>query len=299
MTIHLGPREIGPHVPPLLIAEIGIGHCGDIQVAHDTIDACADAGLECVKFQCHIPDAEMVRDHPWYETVARCSFDEPQDAELKAHVEERGMVYLSTPFSLQAVERLERLGVVAYKIGSGENKWRPLADAIDRTGKPMLVSTGMARDLDGQMWVYGLDMKRTVLLHCVSKYPTPAEEWNLSELHMHARFQAKEWANGVFGLSDHSRSIAPAIAAVALGASVVEVHVRSVYGPRKHGGGAAQKYYPARGSPDIQVEHYLVDAAQINRLMHATWLGMQPSTPDESACARMCQRDAEGRRMAP
>lgn len=230
----IGARNIGPDYPPLIVAEIGINHNGDFLRAIDMIAAAAEAGAECVKFQCHIVDEEMVPNdiipsnatESIWDMMTRCQFPERGEKELKRFVESLGMIYLSTPFSIAAVERLERLGVLAYKVGSGELTNRPLLERIAATGKPVIVSTGMHgliptvdRVTARGEPLCGVDL---AALHCVSTYPTRCKEMNLERLSDLAVIMRE--TEDIVGLSSHCPSIAPSIAAVALGASIIEHH---------------------------------------------------------------------------
>lgn len=228
--IALGHRRVGSAHPPLVIAEIGINHAGDFEKALRLIDAAAAAGCECVKFQTHIAPEEMIRSdlrpgnagESLWEIIERCSLTEDEERRLKEYAESRSMLFLSTPFSLAAVDRLERLGVKAFKVGSGECNHYPLIEYVARIGKPMLVSTGMTSLDEIRKTVEIIRAHRVpfALLHCTSIYPTPEEKIRLGAL----AELAAEFPDAVIGLSDHSRSIYPALASVALGASLVEKH---------------------------------------------------------------------------
>jgi N-acetylneuraminate synthase len=217
---------------PTIIAEIGINHNGDFSLAQQMIFAAYEAGCKVVKFQCHIPMAEMTRaakhiipsnaTENIYDMMVRCSFDEKQEGLLKFYTETFGMQYLCTPFSREAVDRLERLGVTMYKIGSGECNNYPLVKYIVGKGKPIILSTGMNDydSLDKTVEIIGNQLH--AILHCVSEYPTPYEHVNLGRM-----LELKERYGKPVGLSDHSKGIYTALAAVALGASVVEKHFTS------------------------------------------------------------------------
>lgn len=228
-------RQIGPDQPPFVIAEIGINHEGDIGKARRMIDDAAAAGCECVKFQSHVIDDEYVpaagkvipgnAKESILEIMKRCAFDEAQERELKAYTERRGLIYLSTPFSRAAANRLERMGVVAYKIGSGECNNTPLVDHIAGFGKPILVSTGM-NDLDSIGRTVAILERRGIdygLFHCTSMYPTPYSRVRLGALAELSR----SFPRAVLGLSDHSLGIYTCLASVPLGARLLEKHFTS------------------------------------------------------------------------
>src|SRR6266550_969762 len=136
--IKIGERRIGDAHPPLVIAEVGINHEGDIAKARRMVDDARAAGAECVKFQAHVIEDEMIpndvipgnANESIWDIMSRCALSEEEDRHLKRYVEERGMIYLSTPFSRAAAERLERMDVVGYKIGSGECNNYPLVQHI-------------------------------------------------------------------------------------------------------------------------------------------------------------------------
>ncbi len=229
----IGNRTIGKDFPPFVIAEIGINHEGDFQKAKQMIFDAKKSGAECVKFQSHIIEDEMIENdvipananESIWNIMKRCSFSEEEEIELKRLVEESGMIYLSTPFSREAANRLEKMGISAYKIGSGECNNIPLIKHIVSFGKPVIVSTGM-NDLES--------IKKTVkvledgnveyaLLHVTSMYPTPYDQVRLDTI----RDLKGEFSNAVIGLSDHSYGNYTCFAAVALGASIVEKHFTS------------------------------------------------------------------------
>jgi sialic acid synthase SpsE len=231
----IGGRQIGPEQPPFVIAEIGINHEGDVGKARRMIDDAKAAGCECVKFQSHVIDDEYVpaagkvipgnAKESILEIMKRCAFDEAQERELKTYTEGLGLIYLSTPFSRAAANRLERMGVVAYKIGSGECNNTPLVEHIASFGKPILVSTGM-NDLDSIARTVAILERRGIdygLFHCTSMYPTPYNKVRLGALaQLAARFP-----RAVLGLSDHSLGIYTCLAAIPLGARILEKHFTS------------------------------------------------------------------------
>lgn len=232
-TIMIGPRAVGPAHPPLVIAEIGINHEGEEEKAHRMVDDAADAGCECVKFQTHVVEDEMIAndvvpgnaDESIWTMMQRCALSAEAEARLKTHAEARGMIFLSTPFSRAAADRLERLGVVAYKIGSGECNNYPLIDHIAGFGKPVVLSTGM-NDLTGVGKAVDVLRRRNVpyaLLHCTSVYPTP---YSLVRLGAMGELAAA-FPDALVGLSDHSLTIYPCLGAVALGACILERHFTS------------------------------------------------------------------------
>ena len=160
-NLEINKRKIGDAYPPLVIPEIGINHGGDINRAIQMIDDVADAGGECVKFQAHSVDDEMIPNdvvpanstRSIWDIIAQCTLTDDEERICKQHAEDRGLFFLSTPFSREAATRLDGLGVPAFKIGSGECNNLPLIRHIARFGRPIIVSTGM-NDLES--------IKRTV-----------------------------------------------------------------------------------------------------------------------------------------
>jgi sialic acid synthase SpsE len=213
-----------------IIAEIGINHNGSMEKAMQMVFDAYNSGCKIVKFQCHIPEEEMLPNNiipsnaneSIWNMMKRCALTEEQDRILKDGIENMDMHYLSTPFSMAAVDRLERLGVDMYKIGSGECNNYPLIRYVVSTGKPVILSTGMNDwdTVDEAVDIIGKQLE--IILHCVSMYPTPYEMVNLPRM-----LELKERYGKPVGLSDHSVGIYTALAAVALGARVVEKHFTS------------------------------------------------------------------------
>jgi N-acetylneuraminate synthase len=230
--IEIAGRKIGPDYPPLVIAEIGINHEGSLQVAKEMVDAAHRAGVEVVKHQTHIVADEMSgaakkvipgnADVSIYEIMERCSLNEVDELELKNYVESKGMLFISTPFSRAAADRLQKFDVPAYKIGSGECNNYPLLEHIASFGKPVILSTGM-NTIDSITKAVAIFDKHKVpvaLLHTTNLYPTPIHLVRFGAMmEMHDAFPDK-----VFGLSDHTLNNNACLGAVALGASILERH---------------------------------------------------------------------------
>lgn len=232
-SIRIGHRDIGPQHPPLVIAEVGINHEGSLEKAKRMVDDASAAGCECVKFQSHVIADEMIPNgvvpgnatESIWDIMSRCALDEAEERELKVYVESRGMIFLSTPFSRAAADRLERMEVPAYKIGSGECNNYPLIRHVASFGRPVILSTGM-NDLESiapAVAILRLAGVPYALLHCTSMYPTPYERVRLGAL----REMAERFPDAVLGLSDHSLGSYTCFAAVALGASILEKHFTS------------------------------------------------------------------------
>lgn len=230
--ITIAGRKIGSNYPPLVIAEIGINHEGSLVVAKEMVDAAHRAGVELVKHQTHIVEDEMCgaakkvipgnSDVSIYEIMERCALNETDELALKNYVESKGMIYISTPFSRAAADRLRKFDVPAYKIGSGECNNYPLLEHIATFGKPVIMSTGM-NTIDSIQKAVSIFDKHKVpiaLLHTTNLYPTPIHLVRLGAMvAMHEAFPDK-----VFGLSDHTLNNNACLGAVALGASILERH---------------------------------------------------------------------------
>jgi sialic acid synthase SpsE len=235
MMMAIGKRIVGDDAPPLVIAEIGINHEGDFAKAKRMVDDAARVGCECVKFQCHVIDDEMIpaagevipgnATESILTIMQRCALTDEQDRALKAYTEQLGMIYLSTPFSRAAADRLERLGVQAYKIGSGECNNYPLVRHIAGFGKPVILSTGMNDIESVRPSVAILRQARAplALLHCTSMYPTPYDKVRLGGI----TDLKSAFPDAVVGLSDHSLGNYTCLASVALGARILERHFTS------------------------------------------------------------------------
>lgn len=239
----IGTREIGAGRPCFVIAEAGINHNGDVALASELVDAAAKAGADAIKFQTHFPEHEMLRGgataayvgESLFDLLTRTALSRDAHATLKDLAAQKGILFLSTPFSREAADFLETLGVPAFKTGSGELTNIPLQRHIARKGRPMIVSTGMSTGDEIDATVRALDEERATyaLMHCTSTYPTPFEHVQLGCI---ASLQSKY---GVpVGFSDHTLGTAISLAAVASGANIFEKHFtasRSLPGPDQQG----------------------------------------------------------------
>lgn len=230
-------RVIGPNQPPLVIAEIGINHGGNLSVAKEMVRLAASSGCECVKHQTHFVEDEMTKeareikppnaDKSIWEIMSECSLTRSEEIELKKYSEDIGLIWISTPFSRSAADFLEEIDVPAFKIGSGEADNLPLIRHIAKKGKPIILSTGMQSISSIKKTVAILDDFRIeyALLECTNLYPSPPETISLrgiSEL-------SKAFPNAIIGYSDHSVGPEMALASVALGANIVERHFTDTF----------------------------------------------------------------------
>ncbi len=237
--ITIGGRPIGPGAPCFVIAEAGINHNGDRSMALELVHAAAEAGADAIKFQTHFPEHEMLRDgataayvgESLFDLLTRTALSREDHVALRDAAAQRGILFLSTPFSREAADFLDSLGVPAFKTGSGELTNLPLQRHIAAKGKPMIISTGMSTPQEVEATV---DAVRTLgrpfaLMHCTSTYPTPFEHVQLDCI------PALQRRYGVpVGFSDHTVGGWIALAAVTVGANLFEKHFtisRSLPGP--------------------------------------------------------------------
>ncbi len=203
------------------MAEVGLAHDGSLAMAHSFVDAVAGAGVDAVKFQMHLGQADQpwrVKPPAWSPDKTRLDYWKRTDFtpegwwSLVLHAQRKGLEFMCSPFSLEAVQRLTPM-VPAWKVPSGEIANAPLLKAMAKTGKPAILSTGMATETEIMAAVGYFD--KVAVLQCTSMYPCPPDKLNLSHI-------LPGWRDG---LSDHSGSVYPSVASVALGAAIVEVHV--------------------------------------------------------------------------
>ena len=241
-SIHIQGRRIGPQSPCFLIAEVAQAHDGSLGAAHAYIDAAADAGVDGVKFQTHIAEAESTLDEPFrvqfskqdetrYAYWKRMEFSAEQWAGLATHAKERKLIFLSSAFSVAAVELLKKLGIAAWKVGSGEVAARDLLEAMLAAGGPILLSTGMSTYAEIGEAVTRMRQRgaELALFQCTSRYPV-----SLAEVGLNVIGELRQRFNCPAGLSDHSGTVYPALAAMAQGADMIEAHIvfdKRMFGP--------------------------------------------------------------------
>ncbi|PUB16275.1 N-acetylneuraminate synthase family protein [Yoonia sediminilitoris] len=230
--MQIAGRKIGPEHPPLVIAEIGINHGGDLATAKEMVRLAAGAGCEMIKHQTHIIEDEMTEeakqifppnaDVSIWDVMAACALSLEEEAELKRYTESLGIIWISTPFSRAAADFLNDLDVPAFKIGSGEADNLPLIRHIARMGKPVIMSTGMQSIDSIRASVDILDQAAVdyALLECTNLYPSPPEIVSLQGV----TDLKSAFPKAVVGFSDHSIGPEMALASVALGACILERH---------------------------------------------------------------------------
>jgi N-acetylneuraminate synthase len=241
-SFSIGDRLVGTDQPALIVGEVAQAHDGSLGMAHAFIDVIADAGADAVKFQTHIANAESSPQEPFrvkfsfqdatrYDYWKRMEFTPEGWQGLADHAHKRGLIFLSSPFSEEAVDLLDQIGMPAWKIASGEVTNPLLLERMARTGKPMLLSSGMSSiaEIDNvvaSIQSLGLPL---LVLQCTSKYPSQPEDVGLNML----EYFQERYGTPV-GLSDHSGKIFPGLAAATLGVQLLELHVtlsRQMFGP--------------------------------------------------------------------
>lgn len=229
-------------IRPYIIAEVSQNHDGSLGQAHAFIDAVAECGVDAIKFQTHIAAEESTKyeafrvnfsyeDKSRYDYWKRMEFTEEQWYGLYKHASEKHLEFLSSPFSLKALELLDKMGVPAWKFGAGEVFNEDLIKKASDTGKPLLLSTGLStyEDIDNQLSIIGNHNNRVLLFQCVTAYPSNEYMIDIGQIQkLEGRY------NCPVGISDHSSTIFPALAATTMGAKAIEVHVtmsKYMFGP--------------------------------------------------------------------
>ena len=231
-SFEIAGRKIGYDYEPLIIAEIGINHEGSLVVAKEMVDAAYSAGVEVIKHQTHVINDEMSSAAKniipgnakvsIYEIMKRCSLNQEDEYELMKYVINKGMIFISTPFSRSAADRLYSWDVPAYKIGSGECNNYPLLEHIASFGKPIILSTGMntLESISKAVEIFHQKNVPYALLHTTNLYPTPNNLVRLGGV----TALMNNFKDAIVGLSDHTLTNHACFGAVALGASILERH---------------------------------------------------------------------------
>ena len=238
----VGRRRVGRGQPCLVVAEIAQAHDGSLGTAHAYIDAVAGTGADAIKFQTHLAAEESTPAEPFrvkfsyqdknrYDYWRRMEFTADQWRGLAQHAKDAGLIFMSTPFSIAAVELLTRVGVAIWKVGSGEISHIPLLERIAGEGQPTILSSGMStwNELDAAVALLRAAGAPVGVLQCTTAYPCPPENVGLNVV-----AELRERYGVPVGLSDHSGTPFPGLAAVSLGANILEVHVvmsRESFGP--------------------------------------------------------------------
>lgn len=224
--------KIGYKYPPVVISELGINHNGNLNKAIYLVDEAIKSGAKIIKHQTHIPEEEMSNeakkiipghiDISIFDIIKKCSLNEKDELKLKKYIESKNKIFISTPFSFAAVDRLKKFNVPAIKIGSGECNNYPLIEYVCKLKKPIILSTGMnsIESISPSVKIIEKNRIPYALMHCTNIYPTPDHLLRINALEV----LKKKFPKAVLGLSDHSTTIYPAIASVILGASLIEKH---------------------------------------------------------------------------
>jgi N-acetylneuraminate synthase len=231
-SFKIGNILIGEKYNPIIIPEIGINHKGDVNLAIHMADKAINAGAQIIKHQTHIVDDEMSyeakkikpanADIPIYDLIKKSSLNEKDEKKLMNYIQSRKKIFISTPFSRKAAERLANFNVPAFKIGSGECNNYPLVEYIAKFKKPIILSTGM-NSIDTIRPSVKIFRKYKIpyaLLHCTNIYPTPIRLVRINCITL----LKQNFPDAVVGLSDHTENIYTAVASIALGASIIEKH---------------------------------------------------------------------------
>lgn len=260
-----------PQIKTELIAEIGQAHDGSLGIAHSYIDALSAIGIETIKFQYHIAEAESstneefrinfsYQDKTRFDYWKRISFSFEDWVSLKKHCDEVGVEFMCSPFSCKAVDKLEKLEIKRYKIGSGELTNNLILDKIGMTKKPIILSTGMADEKEIRQAFENVnkDIDDITIMQCTSRYPT-----NMNEIGIEYMDKLRRQYKTKTGLSDHSGTIFPSLAAATLGADIVEVHAtfdKNMFGP------------DAESSLTIkELQHLACGIKSINEMMNSSY----------------------------
>ncbi len=228
----IGNRSVGDNQTPLIIAEVGINHNGSLDLAISIAESAIKAGAEVIKHQTHIIDDEMIpyakkikpgnSNKSIYEIMSKCALNEKDEKKLMMHVKSLKTIFISTPFSRAAANRLQKFNIPAFKIGSGECNNYPLIEHIAKFKKPVILSTGMnsIEQIKPAVSILRKNKVNYALLHCTNIYPTPPELVRLNCLNE----LKKNFKDAVVGLSDHTESNFASYGAIALGAKIIEKH---------------------------------------------------------------------------
>jgi N-acetylneuraminate synthase/N,N'-diacetyllegionaminate synthase len=239
INIKIGDKIIGDGQPIAIVAEIGNNHNGDIELAKKLIEEAAKAGCDMVKFQTHIAEAEMLVDNtipphfpePRWEFTKRMGLSKEDHIALMEHANKHDVIFFSSPFSKEAIDLLDEIGVPAFKVASGEITNIPMLEHMAKKGKPIIMSSGMStmEELEEAVGVIRSHNDQLILMHCTSKYPCPYSEINLNAItKLRNKFEL------LIGFSDHNPKIYAAVASVPLGVCMIEKHFttdKTLYGP--------------------------------------------------------------------
>lgn len=229
--IIIGRQRIGHAYPVFVIAEAGINHNGSLTIAKKLVDIAKNAGANCIKFQTHITEKEMIKTNikpgkiskkSLWSIIKNCELSKEDESKINQYCKKKKIMFLSTPFSIPAVDQLEKLRIPGYKIGSGEVTNLPFLEHIAKKRKPVILSTGMSEMFEIKQAVEIFKKKKVplALLQTTSEYPADYKDINLGVIE-----KLEKTFNVPIGISDHSLGIYTALGAVAKGACIVEKHI--------------------------------------------------------------------------
>lgn len=221
-TIKIARRSVGEGRPAFFIADIGSNHDGSLSQAKLLIDKAKAAGADCVKFQSFRADELVSPGHPMFGALRKLELSEEWHYKLASYSKKKGIMFTSTPFHLEAVDILQDIGVPFYKIASGDITYEALLKKVAKTKRPMVISSGSSylHEVEKAITLIRKYNNRLIILHCVSLYPPDPSHINLRCIKTMSQALKRP-----VGLSDHSRSLAVILGAVAMGASVIERHL--------------------------------------------------------------------------
>jgi N-acetylneuraminate synthase len=232
MNFRIGNLKIGDNLPPVIVSEIGINHNGNLDVAIAIADSAIKSGAQIIKHQTHIPDDEMSIEakkiipihtkQSIYQIIKKCSLSEDDEKKLMNYIKSKKRIFISTPFSRKAVDRLVKFNIPAFKIGSGECNNHHFVEYICKFKKPIIMSTGMNTigSIRKSVSVIRKYKIPYALLHCVNLYPTPPELMKIESI----KEIKQAYPDAVVGLSDHTENIYASLGSISLGARIVEKH---------------------------------------------------------------------------
>ena len=232
MKFKIANIEVSKKREPLIIAEIGINHNGSLERAFNITEAAIKSGAKIIKHQTHIVDDEYSyhakkikpgnSNKNIFKIIKECSLNEEDEFKLMNYVKTKKKIFISTPFSMKAVDRLTKFKVPAFKIGSGECNNHLLVDYIAKKNKPIILSTGMndIKSVKKSVNIINKYHNQLALLHCTNVYPSSYESLRLNSI----LDLQKNFKKNIIGYSDHSKSIYPSIIAMSLGALIIEKH---------------------------------------------------------------------------
>ena len=221
-SIHFGDRSIGDGNPVFIVAEVGINHNGDLNLARQLLEKAKESGADAVKLQTYLTEKRVPKDSPIFDLLKKCELSYEEQKELFSMGHDLGLYVFSTPFDDDAVDFLDQVGVPILKVASFDIVNKKLLTRMAATGRPVIMSRGMAtrEELESALSIFDHQGTQSAILHCVSAYPVKSE----SDLNLSTIPFLKEQYNRPVGYSDHTLGIEAPVWAVAAGAQIIEKH---------------------------------------------------------------------------